>query len=159
MIAVLLLAAGAGLLTALADAAGAGMLATPVEAAFWGALGVVFARVFRAGPLVIGVPLLMGCIDLALGGPDGPAPAGDPLTLGLPAGGRILATEMALAAAAWWWAGNVPGLRPRAGRAAVALGLALAVGAGRAVPGLAAIGLGFLAVHADRLPAVAAGRG
>ena len=156
MIPVVLLAVGAGILTAVADAAGAGLLATPPEAAFWGALGVLFARSFRAGPLVVAVPLLVAGIDLGLGGPDGPAPAGDPLTLALPAGGRILATEMAFAAAAWWWAGAVAGLRPRASRLALAVALGAAVLAGRDVPGLAALGLAFLAVNADRLPGVAA---
>ncbi len=156
MIALVLLAVGAGLLTALADAAGAGLLATPPEALLWGTLGVLFARVFHAGPLVVGVPLLVAGIDVALGGADGPAPGGDPLTLGLPAGGRVLATEAAFAAAAWWWAGRVPGLRTRASRAAVLLALAVAVAAGRDLPGLAALGLAFLAVNADRLASVAA---
>ena len=98
MIPVVLLAAGAGLLTAFAEAAGARLLATPPEALFWGALGVLFARVFRAGPLVVAVPLLVAGIDVALGGADGPAPAGDPLTLALPWESRVLATEAAFAA-------------------------------------------------------------
>lgn len=157
MIPVVLLAVGAGLLTALADAAGAGLLATLPEALLWGALGAVFARIFRAGPLVVAVPLLVAGIDVALGGADGPAPGGDPLTLGLPAGGRILATEAAFAATAWWWAGNVPGLRPRASRVAVVAALGVAVVAGRDLPGLTAMGLAFLAVNADRLSRLAAG--
>ena len=156
MIPVVLLAVGAGLLTAIADAAGAGLLATPPEALLWGALGVLFARVFCAGPLVVGVPLLLAGIDVALGGADGPAPAGDPLTLGLPGGARVLATEAAFAAAAWWWAGRVAGLRTRATRLALAAALATAVLAGRDVPGLTALGLAFLAVNADRLGRLAA---
>jgi len=157
VIAVVLLAAGAGLLTALANAAGAGLLATPPEALLWGALGVLFARTFRAGPLVVGVPLLVAGIDLALAGADGGAPGGDPLTLGLPGGGRLLATETAFAAAAWWWAGRVPGLRTRASRLALAAALVATVALGRDVPGLAALGLAFLGVNADRLPRLAAG--
>ncbi len=157
MIALVLLAVGAGLLTAIADAAGAGLLATPPEALLWGSLGVMFARGFQAGPLVVAVPLLVAGIDVALGGIDGPAPGGDPLTLGLPGGGRVLATEAAFFAAAWWWAGGVAGLRPRASRVALAAALALAVVAGRSVPGLTAMGLAFLAVNADRLGRLTAG--
>jgi hypothetical protein len=156
VIPVVLLAAGAGLLTAFAEAADARLLATPPEALLWGALGVLFARVFRAGPLVVAVPLLVAGIDVALGGADGPAPGGDPLTLALPWGSRVLATEAAFAAAAWWWAGRVPDLRTRATRAALLVALAAAVVTGRAVPGLTALGLAFLAVNADRLPALAA---
>jgi hypothetical protein len=50
----------------------------------------------------------------------------------------------------------VPGLRTRLSRAALVLALAVAVAAGRAVPGLAALGLAFLAVNADRLASIAA---
>lgn len=102
----LLAALGGGLLTAILNLAGLRVGATPAELVLWSAVGVLFARAFRLGGLVVGVPLLLAGIELAAGGGvgTGPAAAGDPLTLAFPGGRSLALDEVVFASAYVSWA-------------------------------------------------------
>src|SRR4051794_35842413 len=149
-----LVALGAALLTAVLDAIGAGVAASPAELLMWGALGVLFARVFEAAPLALAIPLLVAAVELGAGGlgaADAAAHPGasDPLTLALPGGGRLDATEVVFAAMYAAWAQRF-GLRRRTTWAALAAALVVLVASDRALPPLTVLGGVFLLVNADR---------
>ncbi len=143
---------GGGLLTAALNLAGLRVAATPAELLFWGALGVLFARVFSVGALVIAVPVLLAGIELAAGtgGPSSSAGAGDPLTLAFPDERRLELTQLVFAAAYGAWARRF-GLR--AGVTGVALGAVLFASVARdgQLPAVTLLGLALLLPNADRL--------
>jgi len=148
----LLAVVGGGLLTATLNVAGLRVGATPAEIVLWGAAGVLFARVFSVGALVIAVPVLLAGIELAAGasGPSSPAEAGDPLTLAFPDERRLELTQLVFAAAYGAWAQRF-GLR--AGVTCVALGAVLLASVARdgQLPVVTLLGLALLLPNADRL--------
>lgn len=157
MLPALLAVLGGGLLTATLNVAGLRIGATPAELVLWGASGVLFARVFSLGALVLAVPVLVAGIELAGGGitATGPAPAGDPLSLALPGDRRLELTELLFAAAYAGWAQRF-GLRwPWTGGALAAV-LAAGVAADGRLPVLALLGAALLLPNADRLRGLAA---
>ncbi len=148
----LLAAAGGALLTAILNVAGLRVGATPGELVLWSAVGVLFARLFRIGGLVIAVPLLLAGIELAAGGSGvvGPAGAGDPLTLAFPGDHRLALDELVFAAAyaAWAWAF---GLRWRLTCALLVLVLLASLLRDSALPALTLLAVALLAPNLDRL--------
>lgn len=152
MLVALLVGLGGGLLTGVLDAAGAGVGATPAELLLWGAVGVVFARVFAAAPLAVAVPLLVAGLELGSGGwgAGGGGGAGDPLTLGFGASTHLEATEVAFAAAYATWAARL-GLRDEFTRGLLVGVLVLVVATDRGLPPLTALGAALLVPNADRL--------
>jgi len=166
--------AGSVLLVAALDASRAGAAASPFEALLLGCVGVAFAAVLDAPALAVALPVFVGALDLsgvvgsspgALLAQDAARP-GDPLTVELPGWGgglpaaRVTATEVVFLAAYVAYA-HLFGLRPRASAVAMFLALVLAVvlglTVGGRVPALALMGAAFLAVNADRLPALVRG--
>ncbi len=152
LLAGLALLAGA-LLTASLDVAGLRAGATPPELLMWGAVGVLFARVFALGPLVVAVPLLLAGIELAAGGSGAVAVAGagDPLTLALPGARSLELTAFVFAAAYATWAVRF-GLRPE-----LTLPLLLAVLVASVLtelPALTLLAAALLLPALDRLPAL-----
>jgi hypothetical protein len=159
---------GALLLVAALDATDAGAAASPFEALL---LGCVGAAVLDAPALAVALPVFVGALDLSGVVGSGPgallaqdaARPGDPLTVELPGWGgglpaaRVTATEVVFLAAYVAYA-HLFGLRPRASAVAMFLALVLAVvlglTVGGRVPALALMGAAFLAVNADRLPAL-----
>jgi len=143
---------GGGLLTATLNVAGLRVGATPAEIVLWGAVGVLFARVFSVGALVLAVPVLLAGIELAAGtgGPSTMAPAGDPLTLALPDERRLELTSLVFAAAYGAWAQRF-GLRTRV--TCVALGAVLLVAVARdgQLATLTLLGVALLLPNLDRL--------
>ncbi len=173
LVALVLLALAAALALGIAAAADAGVAATPFEVVGWACAGALFARVFAERALAIGVPLLVGAIDIAslggvLGDPGSSVPAeiagpGDPLSFALP--GATLTSPLVevtlvvfLAASAVW----ARRLAPASGRGwSLGAPLALAVvpavavliasGTDRAVPAVALLGVVALAIQAAQL--------
>ena len=143
---------GGGLLTATLNVAGLKVGATPAEVVLWGALGVLFARVFSVGALVVAVPLLLAGIELASGpgGPSAPAEAGDPLTLAFPNERRLELAPLVFAAAYGAWAQRF-GLRT--GVTWVALGAVLFASVARdgQLPVATLLGVALLLPNVDRL--------
>jgi len=148
----LLAVLGGGLLTATLNVAGLRVGATPAEVVLWGALGVLFARVFSVGALVVAVPLLLAGIELASGpgGPSAPAEAGDPLTLAFPDERRLELAPLVFAAAYGAWAQRF-GLRT--GVTWVALGAVLFASVARdgQLPVATLLGVALLLPNVDRL--------
>lgn len=150
----LLAALGGGLLTAILNLAGLRVGATPAELVLWGSVGVLFARVFRIGGLVIAVPLLLAGIELAAGGGTaGPADAGDPLTLAFPGDHRLALDELVFAAAYAAWAWEF-GLRRRVTWTALALVLLASLLRDSALPALTLLAIALLLPNLDRLGGV-----
>ena len=150
MIVAALAVLGGALLTGALNVAGLRVGATPGELVLWGAAGVLFARVFALGPLVLAVPVLLAGIELAAGGGGaaGAAGGGDPFTLALP-GERALAIVPVVAAAAFAaWAERFA-LRPRVVR--VLLLATLAVSAAVDLPTVALLAVALLVPNLDRL--------
>lgn len=143
---------GGGLLTATLNVAGLRVGATPAEIVLWGALGVLFARVFSLGALVLAVPVLLAGIELAsgAGGPSAPAEAGDPLTLALPDERRLELAPLAVAAAYGAWAQR---FELRTAATCVALGAVLFASVARdgQLPAVTLLGLALLLPNLDRL--------
>ena len=141
-----------GLLTATLNVAGLRVGATPAEVVLWGALGVLFARVFSVGALVVAAPMLLAGIELASGpgGPSAPAEAGDPLTLAFPDERRLELAPLVFAAAYGAW---VQRFRLRTGVTCVALGAVLLVSVARdgQLPTTALLGVALLLPNLDRL--------
>ncbi len=156
MIAPLLAGLGGGLLTAALDAAGLRVGATPAEVVLWAAAGVLFARVFSLGALVVAVPLLLAGIELAAGGggPSAPAEAGDPLTLAFPDERRLAAAELAFAAAYAAWALSF-GLRWPLVWTLLAAVLVASVARDGDLPAVTLLGAALLLSNLDRLGALA----
>jgi hypothetical protein len=151
----LLAALGGGLLTAILNVAGLRVGATPAELVLWSAIGVLFARAFRIGGLVVGVPLLLAGIELAAGGGGGTgaAAAGDPLTLAFP-GGRSLASDQLVFAVAYVsWAAAF-GLRWRVVASLAAGVLLLSLLRESPLPALTLLGAALLLPNLDRLRGV-----
>jgi hypothetical protein len=162
--AAILLALGCGLLTAALDQVGARAGATLPEALLWCAGGLLFARAFGGGALAIAVPLLLAGLDI--GGITGStailkdvAPAGDPLTLELPAwgGGQaavLPALQAGVVGALAAWASRhrfrVPWTHVIMVEAAV---LAIVL----RLPGIALVVAAYLLVNADRAGEVVGG--
>ncbi len=143
---------GGGLLTATLNLAGLRVGATPAEVVLWGALGVLFARVFSVGALVLAVPLLLAGIELASWpfGPSAAAGPGDPLTLALPGERRLELTALVFGAAYGAWA-QAFGLR--AGATWCALGAVLLASIARdgQLPTITLLGAALLLPNLDRL--------
>lgn len=161
--------AAAGLLaTAAAAALGAHGAGTLPEALLAIALGLLFARVFDLGAFVIGLPLVIGVVDLVTTLPGAavktwPAslPGGDPLLLELPswsaqtAAGEIsIATVLFLAALQGYAVRER--LRPAGAAVGMTVGLLLAYllewRTERAMPFTAFVAGGFLIASSDALP-------
>lgn len=154
MLPALLAVLGGGLLTATLNVAGLRVGATPAELVLWAGSGVLFARVFSLGALVLAVPVLVAGIELAAGGGTtagaAGAGAGDPLTLAFPGDRRLDLTQVLFAAAYARWAQRF-GLRWPATAAALAAVLLAAVVVGGELPVLTLLGLALLLPNADRL--------
>lgn len=152
MLAALLAVLGGGLLTATLNVAGLRVGATPAELVLWGACGVLFARIFSLGALVLAVPVLVAGIELASGGltATGPALAGDPLTLALPGDRRLELTELLFAAAYAGWAQRF-GLRRPGTYVALGAVLLAGVAADGRLPVLTLLAVALLLPNADRL--------
>lgn len=151
MLPALLAVAGGGLLTATLNVAGLRVGATPAEIVLWGAAGVLFARTFALGPLVLAVPVLLAGIELATGAAAaGPAQAGDPLTLALPGDRSLELTVLVFAAAYAAWAQRF-GLRWLATSAALVAVLVASAVAEGALPAVTLLGVALLLPNADRL--------
>lgn len=155
MLPALLALLGGGLLTAILNLAGLRVGATPAELVLWGAVGVLFARVFRIGGLVLALPLLLAGIELAAGGAGtaGAAGAGDPLTLAFPGEHRLALDELVFAAAYAAWA-LLFGLRWRATWAAIGLVLLASLLRDGELPALTLLAVALLLPNLDRLGAV-----
>ena len=143
---------GGALLTATLDVAGLRVGATPAELVLWGALGVLFARVFSVGALVLAVPVLLAGIELAsgAGGPAAAAGAGDPFTLAFPAGHRLEVTQLVFATAYAAWARHF-GLRTGVTWAGLAAVLAVSLARDGDLPAVTLLGLALLLPNLDRL--------
>jgi hypothetical protein len=150
--AALLAVLGGGLLTATLNAAGLRVGATPAELVLWSAAGVLFARLFSSGALVIAVPLLLAGIELSAGtgGVAAPAEAGDPLTLAFPDERRLELTQLVFAAAYATWALRL-GLRAWASWALLAAVLFASVVRDGDLLALTLLGAALLAPNLDRL--------
>lgn len=144
---------GGGLLTLTLDLAGLRVGATPAELVLWGAVGVLFARVFAAGALVVAVPVLLAGIELLMGGDGSVARAGsgDPLTLALPDDRALDLTAFVFAAAYAAWAVRFE-LRWRVSAAGLAAVLVASVLT--SLPVLTLLGAALLLPALDRLPAL-----
>ncbi len=155
MAAALLAAAGGGLLTAILNIAGLRVGATPGELVLWGAVGVLFARIFRIGGLVIALPLVLAGIELAAGGGGvtGPAGAGDPLTLAFPGDHRLALDELVFATAYATWAWTF-GLRWRVTCSLLAVVLLASLLRDSALPALTLLAAALLVPNVDRLGGV-----
>lgn len=151
----LLAALGGALLTAILNVAGLRVGATPAELILWSAVGVLFARIFRIGGLVIAVPLLLAGIELAAGGSGaaGAADAGDPLTLAFPGEHRLALDELVFAAAYAAWAWEF-GLRWRATCGLLLLVLLASLLRDSALPALTLLSAALLVPNLDRLGGV-----
>lgn len=151
----LLAVLGAGLLTAILNLAGLRVGATPAELVLWSGVGVLFARVFRIGGLVLAVPLLLAGIELAAGtaGGLGSAGAGDPLTLAFPGEHRLALDEPVFAAAYAAWAWEF-GLRPRLTCGLLVLVLVASLLRDSALPALTLLAIALLLPNVDRLAGV-----
>lgn len=175
IVALVALALSAWMAVGIATAADAGVAATPFEVVAWACAGALFARAFSERTLAIGVPVLVGAIDLAaVGGVLGPvgsaAPtefpgAGDPLSLALP-GATLLSPTVAvvavvyLAAAAVWTRRLAPDASPHwsvggpvALAAVPAVGVTLASATDRAVPVVALVAVVALVLQGLQLRA------
>lgn len=145
-------ALGGALLTAIFNVAGLRVGATPAELILWSAVGVLFARVFRIGGLVLALPLLLAGIELAAGGSGvaGSAGAGDPLTLAFPGDHRLALDELVFAAAyaAWAWAF---GLRWRVTCGLLVVVLLVSLLRDSALPALTLLAAALLVPNVDRL--------
>jgi hypothetical protein len=162
------LAAAGGLLTAAAAAQNAHGGGTLPEALLAIALGLLFARVFDLGAFVIGVPLVIGAIDLitTLGSSavrtwPQPLPGGEPLTLELPLwGADVAAGSLSIATVLFLAALQGYAVRQRLRPAGTAAGMTAAlVGAyllewrlDRPMPQTAFVAAGFLIACSDVLP-------
>lgn len=156
MIVAALAVLGGALLTGALNVAGLRVGATPAELVMWGAAGVLFARSFALGPLVLAVPVLLAGIELTAGGSGaaGAAGGGDPFTLALP-GDRTLALVPLVAAAAYVaWAERFA-LRPQI--VAALLLAVLAVSVAVDVPTVTLLGLALLGPNVDRWGGLARG--
>ncbi|MDO9407583.1 hypothetical protein [Patulibacter sp.] len=161
--------AAAGLLaTAAAAALGAHGAGTLPETLLAIALGLLFARVFDLGAFVLGLPLVIGVVDLVTTLPAAttktwpmPVSAGDPLLLELPswsaqtAAGEIsIATVLFLAALQGYAVRER--LRPAGAAVGMTVGLLLAYllewRTDRAMPFTAFVAGGFLIACSDALP-------
>ncbi|MBA2348043.1 MAG: hypothetical protein H0V81_07100 [Solirubrobacterales bacterium] len=152
MVPALLAALGGGLLTAILNLAGLRVGATPAELVLWAAVGVLFARIFRIGGLVLAVPLLLAGIELAAGGGgmSGPAEAGDPLTLAFPGERRLALDELVFAAAYGAWAWTF-GLRWRVTCGLLVVVLLASLLRDSALPALTLLAVALLLPNVDRL--------
>jgi hypothetical protein len=143
---------GGGLLTATLNVAGLRVGATPAEIVLWGAVGVLFARTFSVGALVLSLPVLLAGIELAAGagGPSAVAQAGDPLTLAFPDERRLELAPLVFAAAYGAWAQR---FALRAPVTWVALGAVLLASVARdgQLPVVTLLGLALLLSNLDRL--------
>lgn len=143
---------GGGLLTATLNVAGLRVGATPAEVVLWGAVGVLFARAFPVGALVLALPVLLAGIELAAGpsGASAPALGGDPLTLAFPDERRLELTQLVFAAAYGAWA-RAFGLR--VGVTWFALGAVLFASIARdgQLPAVTLLGAALLLSNLDRL--------
>lgn len=148
----LLAALGGGLLTAILNLAGLRVGATPAELVLWSAVGVLFARIFRIGGLIIAVPLLLAGIELAAGGGGmaGSAGAGDPLSLAFPGDHRLALDELVFAAAYAAWAREF-GLRWPLTGWLLALVLLTSLLRDGALPTLTLLAVALLVANLDRL--------
>ena len=148
-------ALGGAVLTAILNLAGLRAGATPAELVLWSAVGVLFARVFRIGGLVIAVPLLLAGIELAAGGGGAAAPAGagDPLTLAFPGDHRLALDELVFAAAYVAWA-RAFGLRWRVTGGLLVLVLLASLLRDSALPALTLLAAALLLPNLDRLSGV-----
>ncbi len=151
----LLAALGGALLTAILNVAGLRVGATPGELVLWSSVGVLFARVFRIGGLVIALPLLLAGIELAArgGGVVGPADAGDPLTLAFPGNHRLVLDELVFAAAYAAWAWQF-GLRWRLTCGLLLVVLLVSLLRDSALPALTLLAAALLVPNLDRLGGV-----
>ncbi len=152
MLPALLALLGGGLLTATLNVAGLRVGATPAEIVVWGAVGVLFARVFSVGALVLAVPVLLAGIELAAGtgGASAAAQAGDPLTLAFPDDRRLELTSLVFAAAYGAWAQRF-GLRAPATWVALGAVLLASVARDGQLPTVTLLGLALLLPNLDRL--------
>ncbi|WP_026910687.1 hypothetical protein [Patulibacter minatonensis] len=161
--------AGVGLVataaTAAVDAHGGGTLP---EALLAIALGLLFARVFDLGAFVIGLPLVIGAVDLftTLSGDavktwPMPVSGGDPLVLELPSwsaqtGAAEISVATVLFLAALQGYAVRERLRPAGTAVGMTVGLILAYllewRTERAMPFTAFVAGGFLVASSDRLP-------
>jgi hypothetical protein len=162
------LAAAGALLTAAANALGAHGAGTLPEALLAIGLGLLFARVFDLGAFVLGLPLVIGVIDVVTTLSAGtvrtwpmPVSGGEPLSLELPswsaqtgAGEISIATLLFLAALQGYAVREH--LRPAGAAVGMTVGLILAYllewRTDRAMPFTAFVAAGFLLASADALP-------
>lgn len=173
LVALVLLAISAALALGIAAAADAGVAATPFEVVAWASAGALFARVFAERALAIGVPLLVGAIDVAsvggiLGPPGSSVPVevpggGDPLSFALPGTGLaspvVEVTLVVFLAASAVWARRLargPGRTwslgaPLALALVPAIAVLVASSTDRAVPSVALLGVVALAVQGTQL--------
>lgn len=153
MLVALLVVLGGGLLTATLDGAGLRVGATPAELVLWGGIGVLFARTFSLGALVVAVPVLLAGIELLSGGVGGTsavAGAGDPFTLAFPAERRLEVAQVAFAAAYATWA-HAFGLRRRVTWAALAAVLLGSVARDGQLAAVTLLGAALLLPNLDHL--------
>jgi hypothetical protein len=162
------LAGGGLLLTAITAAAGAHGAGTLPEAVLAIALGLLFARVFDLGAFVIGLPLVIGTVDLVTTLPDAavktwpmPVSGGDPLVLELPSwSAQTGAAEVSIATILFLAALQGYAVRERLRPAGTAVGMTVGLllayllewRTERAMPFTAFVAGGFLVASSDRLP-------
>lgn len=141
-----------GLLTGALDAAGLQLGATPAEALLAAAAGVLFARVFCVGALVLALPVLLAGIELGTGGGGVTAlpTGGDPLVLGLPGGHRLELLTVLWAAAYAAWA-HAFGLRCGVTWAALAVVLLVTAARDGDLPALTLLAVALLGSNLGRL--------
>jgi len=143
---------GGGLLTATLNVAGLRVGATPAEIVLWAAVGVLFARVFSVGALVLALPVLLAGIELAAGtaGASAAAQAGDPLTLALPGDRRLELTSLVFGAAYGAWAERF-GLRVWVTWVSLGAVLLASVARDGQLPTVTLLALALLLPNLDRL--------
>ncbi|MEV4421725.1 hypothetical protein AB0L40_17335 [Patulibacter sp. NPDC049589] len=162
------LAAAGLLLTAATSAVGAHGGGTLPEALLAIALGLLFARIFDLGAFVIGLPLVIGSVDLVttLSGAavktwPTPLPGGEPLVLEIPSwSAQTGAAEVSIATilflAALQGYAVREHLRPAGTAVGMTVGLLLAYllewRTDHAMPFTAFVAAGFLVASSDRLP-------
>ena len=156
------------LLTAAAaalDAHGAGTLP---EALLAIALGLLFARVFDLGAFVLGLPLVIGVVDLVTTLGDqavrtwpAPLPGGEPLSLEIPSwSAQTGAAEISIATVLFLAALQGYAVRERLRPAGTAVGMTVGLllayllewRTDRAMPFTAFVAAGFLLASVDALP-------
>lgn len=162
------LAAAGGLLTAATNALGAHGAATLPEALLAIALGLLFARIFDLGAFVLGVPLVVGVVDVVTTVGAGvprtwptPLPGGEPLVLEVPSwsaqtGAAEVSIVTLLFLAALQGYAVREGLRPAGAAVGMTTGLLLAYllewRTEHVMPFTAFVAAGFLLASADVLP-------